>query len=278
MSEKWREIYSVDQINKLQKIERDCLFEFIRVCERLEIEYVLYGGTLLGAIKYDGFIPWDDDIDVALTRDNYNRFLSEAPGIISDKYVIQSPYSEPKSPYVYTKLRKKGTKYIEQYHHKLDIEKGVYIDIYAIDNIPDNEELRKKQYMEVRKWILKYYYRQCLHISLPIIGFKRIKNAIGQIMYYVIGRMHSQEYYIKHIEKLMTKYNDIDTKRKACLYSPNYDNIYIKFYPLITHQFEGKEVTIPFCFDDHLRRRYGDYKLLPPEEKRIGHIPYEIEL
>lgn len=276
--EKWEEIYTQEDLYKLQKIEIESLRVFIEVCTTLKIEWFLYGGTLLGAVKYSGIIPWDDDIDVAMTRDNYNRFLKEAPSILPKEYVIQSPYNEKRSPYVYTKLRRRNTKYIEQYHHRLPIEKGVYIDIYAVDNIPDDEIQRKEQYDEVRKWILQYYYRQCLHLSFPIWGMKKIKNAIGQLLFYLIGHLHSQEYYIKKIDSAMTKYNNSKTTRMACLYSPNYDNIYSKLYPLEKGKFENLDVWIPSCYQEHLRLRYGDYAKLPPEEQRIGHYPYLFDI
>ena len=149
IKEKWQDIYTAEELHAIQKIEKEILQEFINACNKLNIEYIVYGGTLLGQVLYGDMIPWDDDIDVGLTRENYNRFLQEAPDILSKEYVIQSPYNEKKSPFSYTKLRKVGTKYIEKYNHKLNIEKGIYIDIYPVDNIPDSEELRKKQWKKV---------------------------------------------------------------------------------------------------------------------------------
>lgn len=248
--EKWKEIYDKEDLKKLQRIEIDSLKVFIEVCEKLKIEWFLYGGTLLGAVKYSGIIPWDDDIDVAMTRENYNRFLDEVPAVLPKEYVIQSPYNERRSPYSYTKLRRRNTQYIEQYHHKLPIEKGVYIDIYAVDNIPDDEKMRKEQYDEVRKWILKYHYRQCIHLSFPIWGFKKIKNAIGQLLYFVTGHFHSQKYYINKIDAAMTRFNNSETARKACLYSPSYENIYTSLYPLEKRKFEEFDVWVPACYQD----------------------------
>lgn len=276
MKEKWQEIYTEEQLKRLQNILIENLKVFIDVCNKLNLEYFVYGGTLLGTIKYKNIIPWDDDVDVAMTRENYVRFLNEAPKILPKEYVLQTPYNEKKTPYSYTKLRKKGTKYIEEFYNNLDIEKGIYIDIYPVDNIPNDEKLRKKQYDEARKWIYTYYFRQCLHIKFPI-QIKKIKSTLGQIILYCLLHLIPQSYIIKKLDKSMTKYNDIKTDRKACLFSPNYNNIYVKLYPLEKRKFGNIDVMVPNCYDDHLKKRYGQYTRDLPAEKRIGHIPYEIE-
>lgn len=274
MKEKWQEIYTEEQLNRIQKLEIQSLKDFINVCEKLKIEYIVYGGTLLGSIKYKNIIPWDDDVDVALPRDDYNKFIKYAGELLGDKYVIQSPYNESKSPWCYTKMRIKGTKMIEKFHNRLDIEKGVYIDIYAIDNIPDNEILRRKQYKKVKFLITLYYLRQCRHVDFSL---NKIAKYVIHSMAYFILRFLPQSFYLNKIDKEMTRYNSISTRRKGCLYSPNYDNIYTKFYPLERKKFGDLEVNVPNCYDDHLTKRYGNYMVDLPKEK-IGHEPFEIEV
>ena len=276
MREKWQEIYTDVQLKRLQQILVDNLKVFIDVCNKLNIEYIVYGGTLLGTIKYNGLVPWDDDIDVAMPRKDYEKFLREAPSILPEDYFLQTPESEKKSPYLYAKLRKKGTIYIEEFHNKLDIEKGVYIDIYPIDNIPDDDFLRKKQFKKVQRWIYRYYFRQCLHVKFPIPKGKR-KNYLYQISLYYLLHLVPRNYIIYNVKREMTKYNDINTKRKSCLFSPNYENIYVKFYPLQKKLFEGINVNVPNCYKQHLLSRYGDYTKDLPLDKRVGHIPFEMD-
>ena len=271
--EKWQDIYTKDDLIKLQSIEKNLLKDFISICEKLNIEYFIYGGTLLGQVKYGGMIPWDDDIDVALTRDNYNRFLNEAPKILPDSLVLQTPYNEKKSPFSYTKLRKKNTLFIEKYNHKLKIDKGVYIDIYPVDNIPDDDILRKKQWNKSQFFCKLYYLRQCIHADLKE---DNLNKFFKHFFVYNILRILPQSFYVKLIDKEMTKYNKCVTKRKSCLFSPNYDNIYVNLYPLVKKKFDDIEVMMPNCYDDHLRKRYGnDYMEFYPENKRIGHVPYK---
>lgn len=278
MSEKWNEYYTESQLRKLQTIELELLREFIRICNELKIQYIVYGGTLLGTEKYKGFIPWDDDIDVALPRRDYGRFISEAEKIVSKEYYLQTPYNCKKSPFPYTKLRKHGTKYIDYTNRNVDIESGVYIDIYPIDRIPDDEPLRRNQFACVRRWILIYVCRQ-----VPLYDRKsssvggKMKNVAKWIVCHVL-KVLPQSYCIKKIDRYMTRYNHLGESRYAALNSPNYENIYEDLYPLKKAVFEGIDVNIPFDYKEHLKRRYGDYSELPSEEKRYGHVPYIIDL
>lgn len=273
--EKWKEIYSRDVLDSIQLIEKNILKEFIRICNILNLEYIIYGGTLLGQVKYGDIVPWDDDIDVAMPRKDYNEFLKKASEFLSNDYVIQSPYNEVRSPFSYTKIRRKETIFIEKYNNLLDIEKGIYIDLYPIDNIPDDETLRKKQWSISQKYCKLYYLRQCIHSDLKKDG---INKYLLHFLLYCILHIFPQKYFVFKIDKNMTKYNGCDTKRKACLFSPNYDNIYIRFYPLLKRKLGDIDVMIPFSFDDHLSKRYGNYIEDPPMEKRIGHFPYTVDI
>lgn len=271
--EKWEEIYTRDQLKLLQNIENRSLREFDRVCKVLNLQYILYGGTLLGAIKYRGFIPWDDDIDVAMQRDDYEKFIKYSEKIISNDYIIQTPYNEKRSPFAYCKMRLKGTKYIEKYNHKLNIEKGIYIDIYPIDDIPDDEVLRLKQFNKVQFLLKLYYFRQCLHVDMKCKKILIIKHTI---MFFIL-RLYPQTFLVNRIDRVMKKYNNKGFKRKSCLFYPKIDNIYEKFMPFSSCEFQHFNYLIPCDYDNHLKLRYGNYKELPPKNERIGHKPYVLD-
>ena len=278
MAEKWTEYYTANQLKGLQRMELDLLREFISVCITLHLEYVIYGGTLLGYEKYGGMIPWDDDIDVALPRESYNKFVRMADKILPEGYFLQTPYNSKLSPYPYAKLRKKGTKYVEYINRNLNIETGIYIDIYPIDKIPDNERLRKKQFKKVRKWILMYVYRQSRLYDkkeASIVG--KIKNLAKWIICHMT-KVFSQKYCVRKIDHYMNMYNDKETNRYAALNSPNINNIYDGFYPLEQGRFNGIDVWVPANYKEHLKKRYGDYSKDLPEEERVGHIPYILEM
>lgn len=278
MTEQWQKLYTKEQLERLQKIELENLRTFITVCEKLNVIYFVYGGTLLGVEKYQGLIPWDDDIDVAMPRDCYEKFIKEAYKYLPEDYFIQSPYNEKKCPYPYTKLRRKKTEYVEYSNRNVDIETGIYIDIYPVDKIPNDEKLRKKQFRKTRKWILFYVCRQVPLYDRKIAGKFGIVKRILKFVVCKFLKIFSQKYCIDKIDHYMKMYNSNDCKRYAALNSPNYENIYENLYPLEKGMFEGMEVNLPGSYQDHLKKRYGDYSQLPPEEERYGHVPYILNL
>ena len=277
MGELWEKYYTPEQLKLLQKIELDNLRIFIDICERLDLTYFVYGGTLLGAEKFKGLIPWDDDIDVALTRESYMKFVNEAPSLLPEGFFIQNPYNCPKCPYPYTKLRRRGTKYIEYANRNVDIETGIYIDIYTVDRIPDNELLRKKQFRRVRKWIFIYQCRQTPLWDRSLAGITGKAKQIAKWIICHVLKTFPQRYCMNKVDFYMTMYNNTETKRYAALNSPNYDNIYQHLFPLNEGKFGNLTVKIPGDHKTHLFMRYGDYSKLPPEDQRCGHIPYILD-
>ena len=278
MEELWKKYYTSEQLKRLQKIELDNLRVFIEVCKKLELTYFVYGGTLLGVEKYSGFIPWDDDIDVALPRESYDKFVNYASNYLPEGYFIQNPYNCPNCPYPYTKLRRRGTAFVEYTNRNVKIETGVYIDIYPVDVIPDDETLRKKQFKRVRKWILIYLCRQTPLYDRKVpgrLGF--LKRVVKWVICHAL-KGFPQQYCAERIDHYMKMYNGTDNKRFAALNSPNYNNFYIKLFPLEKARFEDVDVFIPGNWKEHLKMRYGDYTNLPPEDERCGHVPYILDL
>lgn len=279
MNEKWKEYYSDEQLKQLQKIELENLQVFISVCKQLGLEYFLYGGTLLGSVKYKGFVPWDDDIDVALPRDSYEKFIREAPGVLPEDYFIQNPYNCKYCPYPYTKLRRHGTKYVEYVYRNLPIETGIYIDIYPVDHIPDDEKKRRHQFKRVHRWIRIFTCRQARPLDQKERGIKRNAKKILKFIAHIILLTLPSDYCINQIDKYMKMYNgDEKARRYSALNSPVFDNIYSNIYPFIQGEFEGIEAILPNDYLEHLKRRYGDIESLPPAEERIGHIPYLLKI
>ena len=275
--EKWREVYTEEQIKHIQRIELQSLKVINDVCNKLGITFIVYGGTLLGTIKYHGFIPWDDDLDIAMVREDYMKFIREAPKLLPKEYVLQTPYTDKKTPYLYSKLRLKGTRCIEYCHSKLPIEQEIYIDIYPIDNIADDDTIHIRQHRKFQKLAKLYSLRQCKYTFNPpkTIGSK-LKALIKIGIAYIL-RIIPQKYFIKKMDQILTQYNSIETVRKGNLFYPSPKNVFYDFYPLQDGHFEGIKVKLPGNWDKHLRMRYGDYTQLPPLDQRIGHKPYVLD-
>lgn len=277
MNEKWREVYTEEQIKKIQEIEMKNLRVITEVCEKLGIEFFLYGGSLIGAVRHKGFIPWDDDLDIGMLRDDYMRFVKEAPYLLPEEYYLQSPYNDKNSPYFYTKLRLKGTKYIEHCNYKLKIEQGIYVDIYPIDNMPDADDEFLEKYNRFQKNIRLFVWRQTPYSDEPEKTLKRrIRNTIKKCVCLCL-RLIPHDYFVKKIDGIMTSDNDKVTTRKGNYSYFNPTNLFYDIHPYEKGIFEGVEVNLPKSWDAHLKSRYGDYMELPPEEERLGHKPYVLD-
>lgn len=277
MAEKWKEIYTLEQIQKIQELEVKNLRVLQSVCQQLNIEFVLCDGSLIGTVKYKGFVPWDDDLDVAMLREDYMRFVQEAPALLPEDYHLQTPYSDKKTPHPFSKLRLKGTKCVEFVNHRIKMEHGIYVDIYPIDRMPDDDEALLKSFKKYQ-WLTYFYViRQSPYPPVAGGGFKRkVKNVVKHL---VSAALHliPQRCFIKRIDSVMTRYNHLETKRWGNLCFPEPKNLYYDMFPFEDGVFEEIRVKIPKNWDQHLALKYGNYMELPPEEERLGHKPYILD-
>lgn len=274
-------VYSDEELKRIQKIEGDALQCVIGLCEKMNIEYFLIGGTALGSVRHGDFIPWDDDIDIGMTRENYVRFLKEAPSLLPRNYHLQTPYGKQENPYFYSKVRIDETKFVEYCNRNLDIHHGVYIDIFPFDEVPDDEIKNKKQFDTVQKWIRVFSLRQSPDVSMPPNNTRdRLKARLRKIFHFVMQAI-PYDYLVQKIDCIMTQYNETGQSALACLNFPIRKTEYIMkndLYPLSEHVFGKLRVNIPGNYDQYLKNHYGDYMQLPSTEQRFGHKPYCVTL
>ena len=137
---------------ELKAIELEIMWAVHNFCEENELNYYLWGGTLLGAIRHNGFIPWDDDIDIAMTRDDFEVFLKK---FNSDTYAVSYCETNPAHPFWHAKVYHKGTQKIETIHYKADVPFGVDIDIFVLDSYADFDAVNssaKWRFRQIRKY------------------------------------------------------------------------------------------------------------------------------
>lgn len=278
MTEAWQRYYSEEELKTIQEIELRSLDVFTELCNKLDIKFFLYGGSLLGAVKYGGFVPWDDDLDVALTRDDYEKLISQGPKLLPDGYELQEPRLNKKTPFPYAKLRKNGTVMVEYMYRNVKINHGVYFDIYPIDNLPDNEE----EYLDNKNEILKLtrilQRKQTASLFSPGKGWKRFVVKTLVIIKCCYAKMIPHKRLINRMNAVMTKYNGTKTKRQGNYFFPRPVNYFDGIYPPVELEFEGRKMLIPKGYSVNLENRYGDIKIDPPEDKRVGHRPYLLVL
>lgn len=274
-------IYTDEELKKIQKLELGCLKAIIDVCQKIGVEYFLIGGSALGAVRHGGFIPWDDDIDIGMTRKNYSKFIDMAPQYLPENYHLQSPYSSDNNPYYYSKIRIDGTQFVEYCNRKVNMHQGVYVDIFPFDEVPNNDDENRIQFETFQKLIRKFSLRQSPDVSSEPKSVEEKARSVFRKFLHRLYRLKNYEKLLNDLNNTVTKYNGTGQEAIACLNFPNRKKEYIKktdLYPLKDIFFEDITVKIPNNYDIYLRTHYDDYMKLPPENQRYGHKPYKIYL
>lgn len=275
--------YDEKTLKKIQGIEIEILKDFINICEENNLVYFGIAGTAIGAIRHGGFIPWDDDIDVAMPREDFDRFVEIAKQQYNDKYMVMNGVENENYPLLTTRWMIRGTEFVEHPLKNIDCPLGIFLDIYPLDKIPDDEKLFKKQ---ARK---AFFYSKLLilrSIPFPVLGFTGIKakiiHAICAVVNLCMRVLHisKRKLYNKCLE-VSTMYNNLEkTKRIDFLCDTTaYMNIHNveDIYPLKKIKFENLEMNFPNKIENNLKMAYGDFMQLPPIEKRKNHYPYKLK-
>lgn len=249
----------------LQEKELALLKAFVAICDRLQLRYYLVCGSALGAVKYQGFIPWDDDVDVALPRKEYEIFLAEAPSMLPPQFFLQDYRSDPAFPAIFAKLRDSNTTFLEKSASRLNIHHGIYMDIFPLDGYPSGK--RDRQILELRK---KLYRRLLASAYLPDRFWKKVLYAPLRLAG-VPGR--TQDILRRYID-MISDYPPETSELWAN--HGNWQGV-LDYAPRVyfaegkTAVFEGMPVRIPFMAEAYLRRKYGDYRNDPPLCQQIPH-------
>ena len=262
--------YDPDTLNKLHQVELEILDKFNEICQKNNINYSLCGGTLLGAIRHKGFIPWDDDIDVIMPRKDYEKFLEIGQQELGDKYYLDSFKTNKKGYLPFSKIRKNGTIFDEELSHHIDCHKGIFIDIFPLDNVKD----MKKSHTTAG------FIKSIINAINVKVKIFKLKDARHKILVWFLT-LFSTKKLMSFIDKLAKKENDVDTEYLVCFVgSYSFKSELIKksdFFPTKLTSFEGKKYSIMNNYENYLSGLYGNYMELPPVEKRINHMPLNID-
>lgn len=248
----------MDTNTNLKAVLLELFQEFDRVCKKHDIPYVVFCGTALGAVRHQGFIPWDDDLDVSMLRTDYDRFLEVAPAELNEKYYLQAEYTDhwPRS---FSKLRKNNTTYLEKFHPKDNqMHQGIYIDIFPCDNAYENSFLCKLQFYASRVVVAKSLFDRGYETdSLLKKMFMSFCSLLPLKPFYQFAK-GSKIRNSKYVQTFMA----CTSKYKTGVYRREW------FADKTEMDFEGLKVPVSVYYDDVLKTLYGDYMKLPPEEER----------
>lgn len=228
----------------------DIMIEIDRICQKHHIRYLLDGGTMLGAVRHKGFIPWDDDADVMMPRDDYERFLRIAADEMRAPYVFQCIENTKEYPYNFGKVFDTSTKYVERFTAPLAISHGVYVDVFPMDYVDEKDYLKHAK-MIAHYTMLRYYKLGIAHGPKSIVGKLLPLSLINR------GAQRHMKYHPQKSPLVC----------KMCHHGKNKPPIPVELFDKTTAlPYEHTALRVPEAYDAFLRGRYGDYMRLPPEE------------
>ena len=262
-------------LQKLQQTELEILTVIDSFCKKYDIVYSLYAGTAIGAVRHKGFIPWDDDIDIAMTRSEYNKFCTQWEKGPVKGYYLQNLVTDPKCSICHAKVQKEGTMFIGEGEDTSESQNhyGIWVDIFPFDK---DTKKNHRILLKTSKKLVMLSRANVIYNNEGII--KKIIKRFTRIIY-------PDEKRRMEILKCVHRLDDMDKSIKGQFVWKELSAMYMFKYSYPKHitentipiQFEGKSFPIYSGYDEMLRIFYGDYMKLPPEEERIcKHKPEKI--
>lgn len=254
-------------LRKVQFTQLEIAREIRRVCEENGIAYFLSDGSFLGAVRHQGFIPWDDDMDISMLRADYEKFCQIAPEKLKKEYCLQTWYTDPNYGLPFGKVMKRNTVYLESKKTRRLQENGFYVDIFPVDVLPEGE---KERALYAKR--LKHLYRLKLMKSgyKPWMDCDRINwvKRIGYLYYQFCALFRDGGKLAKAYDALATAYPE---GKQVCMQWGQsglvpFEESWVR--ELADYSFEGEIFSGPKEYDQYLRNQYGEYMQFPPVEER----------
>lgn len=262
--------YDKETLRKLQMVEFEILKEIKRICDKNGLRYYLIGGTLLGSVRHMGFIPWDDDLDIAMPRKDYEEFSKLCSSQLDEKYYLHNIETDNKYWLPFAKIRKKNTVFDEKSISHLNVKKGIFVDIFPLDfSIGETDKGQTRRTFAIKQLSSIIQYKAKIF---------KTKTFVARLKCFLAFPFSIKKLTKKQLH-LMKK---LDTGTHFVNYGSNYSTkkqtMPIEYYePHKMMAFEGEMFSVPNKYDKVLTRIYGeDFMRLPPMEKRITHKPVRI--
>lgn len=262
-------------LERLQNKEIEMLKAISNVCDKLDLTYVIISGTLLGSVRHRGFIPWDDDIDIGMPREDYEVFLKEGQKLLPSNLFIQHYSTERETNNLYIKVRDVNTVFLENDNQNANICHGIFIDVFPFDRIktsfcgPKREYYRRRVFNIISGCYSKEYVES---VRNPY------KRMVGKLIHKTICSLKDQNSFLKKEDLRRKKLNSCGNDCYLLnMFIWNDVVTYEELFDRELMQFGEEEFYGPKQYDKVLTKYYGaDYMQLPPVEKRITHKPLKV--
>lgn len=266
-------------MTELQQKELEVLKHIISVCEKNGLRYYAYGGTLIGAVRHNGFIPWDDDVDILMPREDYDRFTEIASYELPDYLELRNSDSFPEHAFLFSKVHDTRTTMIGDYERNFPKRfGGVFIDIFPLDGLPNSEHDKNKT---IKRYIKLLNLNNFVRPHLP--RNDSLNQKIKLRLRGLFSSLYEYNYFSNklEVEARKVKFEDSDMVLDISSLSSGCDKYIFSrewFDSTIKLQFEDILISAPVGYDLFLRKMYGDYMLLPPENERDVHGTFLVDL
>lgn len=260
---------SGDMLRKLQMTELEILLKVDEICRKNNIKYFLVGGTLLGAVRHQGFIPWDDDLDIAMPRADYQKFVEISSKALGSQYHFQCVENDADYWLLFGKVRKNGTVFAESRLKNIQTNKGIFIDVFPLDDGNEPNDLLQKIRIKTARKIQYVMYCRRGVIAGAVSSQIKILAKLSRVMS-INKWMRLGQKIVSHKNRNAKYYFNVGSnynyKKQTILKE--------KYYPLKELEFEGHRFWVPNDYDFVLKQIFGtNYMELPEKEKRVNHAP-----
>ena len=264
---------SEEELKQIQAIQQELIQEVARICRKCGIHFNMVGGTMLGAIRHKGHIPWDDDADIGFLRTEYEKFREACKSELDhDKYYLQDLRSTEGYRWGYGKLRRKGTEFLRLNQEFMPYEQGIFIDLMPFDNVPDGWLLRRVHFIQC------FLYRKLFWSE---VGSRTEKNPWKRTAYKFMRRI-PMKFVIKDYQSFIDAGQRKKTRLVRILTFPTPKGVYgyeREWYTQLSmYRFGNMMLPGARDYDGYLRVKYGNYMDLPPAEKRKIHPVSKLKL
>lgn len=263
-----------EALKKLQATELEILLMLRDFCAEHDIAWFLDGGTLLGALRHDGFIPWDDDVDVGMLRKDYDRFVALAKKGLPDGFSYHDASNTPGYAAMFGKVYKDGTRFCTDETREAGCEQGVFVDVFPYDSLASDPRRRKKQLANARLWQSAAYLYHAKTIVVPHRGLLgSLEKAGCRVAHHIVRTVSSPEAIAARYGKSILSDASI-CEETLTLAWPNMTPLPASsIVPTATVGFEGHDFPAPGQTTRYLEAMYGDWQTLPAPEDRRTHLP-----
>ena len=262
----------VTDISEIQQMELGIMEYIHEVCQKIGVKYFLAYGSLIGAVRHQGFIPWDDDMDICMLRDDYEKLQDYLIAHPDERYEVMSYKNNINYVYPFMKVQDNRTYLLEE-DVRIDSDMGIYVDIFPVDGYEDDQAFKDKMTKIIKKRQLSCYTFK------GITNTKSVVNSIIRYISVIIFYFTNTNKYVAQIDELaksrkVEDYELVDYLIYKDMNKPVWKREWLE--QVESGSFEGKEFMIPKHYHEILTSDYGDYMQLPPVEQRVSHHDFKL--